>query len=85
VADDETTDRIDYPAEFLAKCRVELGQICTRLDQLAERLPWADVAERRSLLFRVAEWLEVGSDSLGDAAAVTRHHVGALSTYLASR
>ena len=79
------TDRVDYPALFLAEFRVELQSIAERLGELGERLPWATIGERRSLCFRVAEYLEVLGDKAADAAGVTRDHVAALTLYLSKR
>jgi hypothetical protein len=79
------TERTDYPALFLDQLRLELAAIGKRLEELGERLPWATVAERRSICFRIAEHLEVLGDKATDAAGVTRDHVAALTLYLSSK
>jgi hypothetical protein len=81
----DATDEIDYAARFLAELRVELESIAQRLGELEERLPWATVAERRSLCFRISEYLEVLGDKATDAAGVTRDHVAALTMHLSRR
>jgi hypothetical protein len=83
--DDETTQRTDYPAEFLSQLRLGLQEIDGHLEQLGERLPWASVAERRSIMFRLSERFEVLGSLATDAAGVTRDHVAALTMYLAKR
>lgn len=91
MANDDITDenadtiRIDYPAEFLRQFRLELREIGGRLDEIDERLPDVSIAERRSLMFRLSEWLEVLGTAATDAAGVTRDHVSALTLYLADK
>jgi hypothetical protein len=83
--DDGITDKIDYPREFLRDTRVELEAICKRLGEIDDRLPFASIAERRSIMFRLAEYFEVLSTATSDAAGVIRDHTAALTLYLARR
>ncbi|HET7037174.1 MAG TPA: hypothetical protein VFI42_15925 [Thermomicrobiaceae bacterium] len=80
---DGTTDRIDYPREFAHELRVELWAIAKRIGEIEDALSRCSVAERRSLLFRLSERLEVLSTVAGEAAGVVRGHVAALTMQMA--
>jgi hypothetical protein len=64
---------------------LELRQILASLERIEERLPVASIPERRSLLFRASERLEILGTVSTDAAAVIRDHVAALTLYLAGK
>ena len=83
--DDGDTERTDYPGLFCHELRVELWEIARRLGEIEERLPLASIAERRSILFRLSERLEILGTVATDAAGVVREHVAALTLYLANQ
>lgn len=73
------TGRTDYPRVFAHELRVELWEIAKRLGEVEDALPGCSVAQRRSLLFRLSERLEVLGTVAVDAAGVVRGHVAALT------
>lgn len=77
--DTAKTGITDYPRVFAHELRVELWEIAKRLGEIEDTLPRCSVAERRSILFRLSERLEVLSTVAGEAAGVVRGHVAALT------
>jgi hypothetical protein len=77
--DTANTGLTDYPRVLAHELRVGLWEIAKRLGEIEESLPRCSVAERRSILFRLSERLEILSTVAGDAAGVVRGHVAALT------
>jgi hypothetical protein len=73
------TDRTDYPRLLAHELRVGLWDLAKRLGEIEDSLPRCSVAQRRSLLFRLSERLEILSTVASDAAGVVRGHVAALT------
>lgn len=83
--DEDLTDRIDYPKEFLRKLRLELVTIERELGEIDERLPWYAPAERRAACYRLTTLLDALAGSAYDASGVIGDHVAALTLYLSRR
>jgi hypothetical protein len=83
--DDDVTEEMDYPAEFISKFRLGLQRLDVALGAIERDLPKYTVAGRRAAMFRFRSLLLDLDGLVDDAVPLVSNHIEALSMKLAER